>query len=198
MKFNWKSISLIVIGPVVLGWLGFTYLRPYSFHGTVIQSPRPAMDFKLQAVDGPHRLREFRGKVVVLFFGYTHCPDVCPTTLAEMKQVMKHLGSKADGVQFIMISVDPERDTPERLADYVTHFDPRFLGLTGDPETIAQIATQYGIYYRKHEGTAASGYLVDHTASLVAIDKQGYIKLLLPPTLTPEEVAEDLEVMLKH
>lgn len=187
------------------GWMGLLLLfaglvgacRPYQYHGTLLETGKPAYNFTLQAADGPHSLKDFRGQWVVLFFGYTHCPDVCPTTLADMKQVMQLLGQRAERVQFIMISVDPERDTPERMAAFVSHFDPRFLGLTGAPEEIAQIAAAYGIYYQKHEGTAASGYLVDHTASLLVIDPQGYLRLLWPPTLTPEEMAEDLQHLLR-
>ncbi len=194
---KWKTPLLALAALLLVGWAAYTYLWPRTYHSTLIEVPRPAPDFVLQALDGPHRLRDFRGRVVVLFFGYTHCPDVCPTTLAEMKQVMQRLGAKAERVQFIMITVDPERDTPQRMAEYVTHFDPRFLGLSGDSETIARIATQYGIYYQKHAGTTASGYLVDHTASLVVVDTQGYVRLLVPPTLTPPEIAEDLLTLLR-
>jgi protein SCO1/2 len=135
--------------------------------------------------------------VVVLYFGYTFCPDVCPTTLTDMKQVMKLLGKKADDVQFIMVSVDPERDTPEKLNEYVTYFDPRFIGLTGTPEEVVTAATPFGVIFEKHEGTAATGYLVDHTATLSVIDKDGRMRLLFPFDADPQDIADDLQHLIK-
>lgn len=172
-------------------------LRPYSFHGTLLQSPDAAPDFTLTDSNGQlSNLSDFRGKLLVLYFGYTFCPDVCPATLAEISQAIELLGSKADQVQVIMISVDPERDTPEKLANYMGHFNPGFLGLTGSPEEIATVATLYGIYYEKREGSAATGYLVDHTASVMVIDEKGHLKLVFPFGTPAEDMAADLEFLL--
>lgn len=200
---RWVRLGLIVlaVGVVVIlsGWLLVPRLRPYTFHGTILQSPEPALDFTLTSHTGHQvSLHDFRGKLVILYFGYTFCPDVCPTTLAQVNQALEILGEeKASQIQFIMISVDPERDTPERLAQYVPRFNPDFIGLTGTPEEIAAVATPYGVYYEKHASTSAAGYLVDHTATLIVLDRQGHVKLLLPFGTTPEDMASDLAYMLR-
>jgi len=181
------------LAAVALLWFGYNRLRPYTFHGSVMQSPNPAPEFTLQGVDGPVSLSDFRGQTVLLFFGYSFCPDVCPTTMSDLAKAMTLLGSRADRYQVIMISVDPERDTPEKIAAYARHFDERFLGLSGSPQEVAQVATLYGIYYQKQEGSAASGYLVDHTATVMVIDRRGYLKLLLPFGTAPEDIAADLQ-----
>lgn len=178
---------------LILLMVGLAACRPYEFHGTVLQSPAEAAGFELMSNTGQRvSLEEFRGKLVMLYFGYTFCPDVCPATLVEIAGAMDQLGEDAEQVQVIMISVDPERDTPEALAEYVAHFDPSFLGVTGTPDEIAEIATLYGIFYEKHEGTAASGYLIDHTATTMVIDDEGKLKLILPFGTTAAEIAEDL------
>jgi protein SCO1/2 len=172
--------------------------QPYTFKGTEFVGDRPAPNFTLTGADGqPVSLSDFGDKVVVLYFGYTFCPDVCPTTLTDMKQVMQLLGNKADDVQFIMVSVDPERDTPDKLGEYVAYFDPRFVGLTGTPEEVLAAATPYGVIFEKHEGTAATGYLVDHTATLNIIDKSGKLRLLFPFDAEPKDIADDLKQLVK-
>ena len=158
----------------------------------------PVNDFSLTAAGGkPVRISDFRGKLVALYFGYTYCPDVCPTTLAELAAGMRDLGADAQQVQVIFISVDPARDTPERLADYVANFDPSFIGITGSPEEIAAVATPLGIYYQAHEGTAATGYLVDHTATVMVLDRQGRLRLLLPFGTTGAQAASDLRALMR-
>jgi protein SCO1/2 len=172
--------------------------QPYTFKGTEFVGDRAAPDFTLTGADGqPVSVSDFRDKVVVLYFGYTFCPDVCPTTLTDMKQVMQILGKQADDVQFIMVSVDPERDTPEKLKEYVTYFDPRFIGVTGTPEEVLAAATPYGVIFEKHEGTAATGYLVDHTATLNIIDKDGKLRLLFPFDADPKNIADDLKQLVQ-
>lgn len=172
--------------------------RPYTYHGMLLESPNPAADFTLTGASGqPVSLSDFRGKLVVLYFGYTFCPDVCPTTMTELTKAIKALGPKASDVQVIMVSVDPERDTPERVAEYVRYFDPSFIGLSGTPEEVAAAATPFGIYYEKHEGTAATGYLVDHTATLNVIDKEGRMRLVLPFGTSGEDIADDLAHLLR-
>lgn len=171
---------------------------PYQYHGLYLESPKPAADFTLTGAGGQRvSLSDFRGKVVALYFGYTFCPDVCPTTMTEVSKAMRGLGKQAEDVQVIMISVDPERDTPDRLREYVTYFDPRFIGLTGTPEEIADVATMYGIFYEKHEGTAATGYLVDHTATVTVVDREGRVRLVWPFGTTGEDMAADLKQLLR-
>lgn len=182
---------------MVGGWWIFNRLRPYQFHGTVLQSPQPAPDFTLQGATGNVSLSDFRGKMVILYFGYTYCPDVCPASMSAVAGAMEIIGKKAERVQVIMVSVDPDRDTPAEIDAYAKHFNPNFVGVTGSAEEIAQVATLYGIYYAKEEGSAASGYLVEHTATLMVIDERGALKLLLPFGVTAEEIAADLNYMLR-
>ena len=191
-----KKMSWIIV-IIMLVTVGLSACTPYEFHGTIIQDMEAA-DFTLMSSSGQRvSLDDFRGKLVVLYFGYTFCPDVCPATLVEIAGAMDILGEDAEKVQTIMISVDPERDTPEQLAEYVAHFDTSFLGVTGTLEEVAEVATLYGIFYEKHEGTAASGYLIDHTATVMVVDEDGYLKLLLPFGTTAQEIADDLAYLLK-
>jgi len=197
-----KSIWLFIIGAIVglglIALIALPRLQPYTFHGTVLQSPHPAPDFELTASHGQKvSLKDFDGKFVMLYFGYTFCPDVCPATLSELRGALDLLDGQSGEVQTIMISVDPERDTPEMLAEYVTHFHPSFLGVTGTPDEIAEVATLYGIFYEAHEGTTATGYLVDHTATVMVIDQNGHLKLVFPFGTPAEDIAEDLEHLLK-
>jgi len=204
-KSAWIFVIGVLAGLILIAAFALPRMRPYTFHGTVLQSPQPAPDFELQAAHGQTvRLSDYRGKLVLLYFGYTFCPDVCPTSLSKLGHAMEALGKQADDVQVIMISVDPERDTPEMLAEYVSFFHPSFIGVTGTPDEIAEVATLYGIFYEAHEGTAASGYLVDHTASVMVIDREGHLKLVYPYTtpdqdvyISAEDIAADLEYLLK-
>jgi len=198
-KTGWLVLAAIILGLALVAWWAVPRLAPHSFHGTLMQSPAEAHDFTLISHTGqPVSLSDFRGKVVMLYFGYTFCPDVCPTTLSEAARAMELLGEEADEVQLMMISVDPERDTPASLADYVAHFDPAFLGLTGTPEQIAEIATLYGIFYEKNEGSAATGYLIDHTATITVIDQDGHVKLIFPFGTPAQDLAEDLDYLITH
>lgn len=192
-------IVSIAVGFVLIVVLATALLRPYHFNGLVLQTPKPAADFTLTAAGGrPVSLSDYRDKLVVLYFGYTFCPDVCPTTLAEVTKAVHKLGKKAEDVQVIMVTVDPERDTPERLAEYMAYFDPSFVGVSGTPEQIAAAAAPYGIYYQKHEGTAATGYLVDHTATINVLDREGRVKLVWPFGTDGDAMAADLAQLLKQ
>ena len=191
------AISLLVVLLAIGGVVGYRWLYRYQSHGFMLDRATPATDFTLNAAGNQRvSLSEFRGKVVLLYFGYTHCPDVCPTTMADLRVALSELDAKANEIQVIMVSVDPERDSPEWLADYVHRFDERFLGLTGPLDQITEIATAYGIRFFKHEGTAATGYLIDHTAKVTVIDRQGNTRMFFPFGETSEEMAEDLRYML--
>lgn len=202
-KWLWVMLSICVslaVGLVLMLVTGMWRIGPPQFHGLVIQSPRPISNFTLT---GPHNLpvnlHDFRGKTVLLYFGYTYCPDVCPATLAELKQMMSHLGDDSQDVQVLMISVDPGRDKPEALQEYVTHFHPSFIGLTGQTEDeVLAVTTPLGVYYEKHEGSTASGYLIDHTATLSVIDKKGYLRLVYPFGVSGEDIAADLAYFLNN
>jgi protein SCO1/2 len=142
----------------------------------------------------PRRLEDFRGKAVVLFFGFTHCPDICPTTLADIAGAVKSLGPDAERVQVLMVSVDPERDTQEALAKYVTAFDPRFLGLRGDLEATRKVAQEFKIYFEKRKQGAS--YTVDHSAQSYVIDPQGRLRLLVRHERISADLSHDLRVLL--
>ena len=204
-KTVWFFVFGVLLGIVFIAVIALSRMRPYKFHGTVLQSPQPAPDFALNAANGQTiRLSDFNGKLVMLYFGYTFCPDVCPTSLSKLADAMDILGKQADDVQVIMISVDPARDTPEMLSEYMSFFHPSFIGVTGTPDEIAEVATLYGIYYQAHEGTLATGYLVDHTASVMVIDQDGHLKLVYPYTspdqdvyISANDIAADLAYLLK-
>jgi len=185
---------------VVLALIGFAiwWVRPPEMHGVVLQSPQRLTDFTLDGSTGePVSLSDFRGKPVLIYFGYTFCPDVCPTTLNDLTDTMEALGKKADDVQVIMVSVDPERDTPEQLASYLKYFDPRFIGMTGAKEDIDAAATQFGVFYEAHEGTAATGYLVDHTSTVALVDEDGYLREIFSFDTPGEDIAADVAYWLR-
>ncbi len=192
------KITLSILAIVAGLAAGFYFFRPHTFHGTVIQSPEPAYDFTLASTKGDVSLSDYRGKLVLIYFGYTFCPDICPATLANVGQSLRELGEKADDVQLIMVSLDPERDTPEKLADYVGHFHPSFVGVTGTQDELDTVASLYGIFYEKAEGTDNTGYLINHTATLLVIDREGYLKLVFPFGVTVPEIADDLKYMLRQ
>lgn len=201
-RLSLTRIGSIILAIVLVGIIGFfvlNALKPYAFHGAVLQSPQPAQDFTLTAHYGqPLTLSDYQGKVVLLYFGYTVCPDVCPTTLAELKKAREVLGPRADEVQVMMVTVDPERDTAEKMAEFLTHFDPSFIGLIGTPDEVAQIATYYGVYYQKQETDSVLGYLVDHTATVMLVDQDGYLRLVFPYGTKGDEIAEDIVYVLEH
>jgi protein SCO1/2 len=174
-------------------------LTPHTFHGTLLQSLVEAHDFTLTSHTGQRiSLSDYSGKLVLLYFGYTYCPDVCPATLSEVARALEILGQSAQEVQLIMISVDPARDTPEILGQYMAHFDPSFLGVTGSPEQISEVATLYGIFYQESKSSEATSYLVDHTATMTVIDQTGHVKLVFPFGTPAAELVDDLRYLLRY
>jgi protein SCO1 len=156
-------------------------------------------DFSLLDPDGNVRtLADFKGKIVLMFFGYTQCPDVCPTTLTEMQQVMTILGPQSDKVQVLFVTVDPGRDTATILKQYVPAFDPRFLGLRPtDDAALEKVAKDFKIYYKKVPGTSPGSYTIDHTAGSYAFDPDGRLRLYIKHAQGPETLAHDLKELLK-
>ena len=144
----------------------------------------------------PRTLADFRGKVVTVFFGFTHCPDVCPTTLAEMAQVMKELGTDADKLQVLFITVDPERDTPQVLKQYVPSFHPSFLGLYGDAEATARTAKEFKVFVQKQPVKNGS-YSVDHGAGTFILDRDGKLRLFAQYGQGPAALVHDIRVLLR-
>jgi len=168
-----------------------------KFKNTDVTGVNYARGFELTDQNGKRRtLAEFKGKVVSVFFGYTQCPDVCPTTLAEMKEVRARLGADADRLQVLFVTVDPERDTPELLRNYVTAFDPSFLGLTGSPAEVAAVAKEFRVFYEKVPGKSPADYTMNHTAGSYVFDPAGHIRLFVRHGQATDVLAGDLKVLL--
>lgn len=174
--------------------------RPYQFKGTLYPDPEPAPDFELtSSAGGWLRLSNLKGRIVLLFFGFTTCPDVCPTTLAEGKRILEGLDEKAEYVKFLFITVDPERDTPEILNTYVTRFHPGILGLTGLAEKLAAVREDYGIVANKVLLENSSlGYTMEHTARTYLVDANGDLRLTYAYGTPYESILEDVRQLLKE
>jgi len=188
-----RALFCVVLAAVTLG--GCSGSGP-SFKNTDITGADYGKDFTLTDHTGKTRtLADFRGKVLVVFFGYTHCPDVCPTTLADLKIAKEQLGQDGNRVQVVFVTLDPERDTRRLLANYVPAFDPSFIGLYGDLARTASVAKEFKVFYQKVPGKAPGNYTVDHTAASYVFDSQGRLRLLVRPGNVPNLVA-DLKTLL--
>jgi protein SCO1/2 len=170
-----------------------------QLRGSVIEPPVPAAEIALTDQNGrPFRLSDYRGEVVLLFFGYAACPDVCPATLAVLKQARAQLKpEQADRVQVVFITVDPNRDTPALIQEYVSRFDPNFLGLSGTEEELATVWTAYGVFRELGTPNANGFYEVSHTARVYVVDARGNLSLSFPFGATVEDVTHDLKILLK-
>jgi protein SCO1/2 len=169
------------------------------FASSDITGVRWGRDFHLQDHTGkPRSIADFKGKVVMLFFGYTHCPDQCPTTMAEMAGVRSKLGEDGRRVQGLFVTVDPRRDTPQVLAQYVSAFDPSFLGLYGDENTTAAVASEFKFYYRVQKTDAQGNYSVDHGSVIYVFDPTGHLRLLISPGTSVDAMAADVRLLLKE
>lgn len=167
------------------------------FQGTDITGVDWGRDFNLVDHNGQRRtLADFRGKVVVLFFGYTHCPDVCPTTMAELATTLKQLGTRADKVQVLFVTLDPARDTPEVLKQYVPSFNPTFLGLTGTESEIAQAAGAFKVFYQKQKSEGGKAYTLDHSANTFLFDTTGRLRLMYGFGTAPEKIVSDINRLI--
>lgn len=200
----WIGIGLLA---VLLLTAAVIFTRPYAYHGSVIQQPYPAPDFTLpHGQDGQFSLAGQRGRVVLIFFGFTHCPDVCPTTLASFKQVAQRLGEDAQRVEFVFITVDPDRDTPEVTARYAAGFDPSFTGLSGDEQQLAPVWKAYGVYRKIvkpasdtfGQGGANHGvYSVDHSSQAYLVAPDGNLYLTYSHGTPIDEILQDVRQLLK-
>jgi protein SCO1/2 len=176
--------------------------RPYAWRGTSYEPAQPAGEITGTDWNGSEfRLSDQRGKVALLFFGYTNCPDVCPTTLAEMRVLAQNLGDRAQDVGFIYVSVDPERDTPARLAEYIPVFNPDFHGVHVEPAPLEDVKAAYGVIAEKRpydEGESAAGYSVDHTARTYLIDRNGRLRASFAYGTLIEDIQADIEHLLRE
>lgn len=170
-----------------------------QFSGVDITGAEYARDVALPDQFGqPRSLKDFRGKVVVVFFGYTQCPDVCPTTMAEVAEVKKALGKDGQRLLALFVTLDPERDTPEVLKAYMANFDPDFLALRGSPERVAEVAKEYKLYYKKVEGKTSSSYTLDHSAGSFIYDTQGRVRLYTRYGTGAQALLGDVKILLSQ
>lgn len=168
------------------------------FNNVDITGANYARDFRLTDFDGRQRsLADFRGKVVVMFFGYTQCPDVCPTTMTDMAEVRRRLGPDGDKVQVIFVTLDPDRDTPEVLKQYVPAFDPTFIALRGTRDETAAVAKDFKVFYQKVPGKTETSYTLDHTAGSYVFDREGRVRLFLRHAGGVDAIVADLQKLLR-
>jgi protein SCO1/2 len=180
-------------------WLAACSPQGPKFQGSDVTGSSFGRDFQLFDATGHARaLADYRGKAVALFFGYTQCPDVCPTTLAALAEAMKKLGPDADRVQVVFVTVDPERDTPELLAAYVPAFDPRFVGLRGDAAATERTAREFKVIYQKVPGNAPGRYTMDHSAGTFLFDPRGRLRVFESNAASPDTFAHDLRELLRE
>ena len=169
-----------------------------AFNSVDITGASYAKDFALTGHDGrPHRLADFKGRVVVVFFGFAQCPDVCPTTLYDFAQAKQKLGPDGDRLQVVFITVDPERDTQQVLAGYMANFDKSFLALTGTPDQIASTAREFKVFYQKVPGRTETSYTIDHTAGSYVFDRDGRLRLFVKHGQGVEPIVADLRRLLQ-
>jgi protein SCO1/2 len=172
--------------------------RKPSFNAVDITGADYAKGFTLADADGKQRtLADFKGKVVVMFFGYAQCPDVCPTTMTEMAQVKQQLGSDGDKLQVLFVTVDPERDTPAVMKAYMGAFDPAFVALIPTPEQLAALAKDYKVYYKKVDGKTPTSYSMDHSAASFVYDTEGRLRLYARYGAGVPAMVSDLRALLK-
>lgn len=192
----WAAAALVLVIVVVA-----------AFHASTESTSRPAAfpviadlggDFELSRSGGVRvRLQDYRGQIVLLFFGYTYCPDVCPTSLYTLKLAVDDVGTAASRVRVIMITVDPERDSPEHLGQYVRHFHPQFIGLSGAAEEVERVARQYRVHYQKGQASPG-GYLVSHSAYVYLLDKQGRVRAIFSASAKKADIADGVRQLLRE
>lgn len=198
MRMNRRA--LLGLAAATLALAGCDKLAPGSrtpFNGVDITGSDLGPDFRLTDHNGKERtLADFKGKAVAMFFGYTHCPDVCPTTLSDMANALKALGPDGQRVQVLFVTVDPKRDTPELLKGYVPAFNPTFLGLYGDAAATAKVTKDFKIYAAERPGKTPESYTVDHSAQTLVFDAKGKLRLMLAYGTPGDKIASDLRILL--
>lgn len=194
-KMLYLGIGAVLVAALLVGFQ--LSRRPYTYRGSTIDPPVPAADFELSNQHGQKfRLSEQRGEIVLLFFGYSNCPDVCPLTMSNFKSIKEELGDQADKVRFIFVTVDPERDTKERLLEYVKVFDPEIVALTGSRAELEPVWKSYGVYQAKQDTSSAAGDSVDHTARTYLIDQEGNWRLTYPFEMEKADIISDVRHLI--
>ena len=187
--------ALVVL--ILLGVVVFEYTMPPQLKGVVIDPSKAMPNFTLHSQNGPVSLSDFRGKVTVLFFGFTNCTDICPATMAKLSEALTKLGYKASEVRVVFISVDYKRDTPQIVGAYAAKFRPDFVGLTGSQAEIDAVTRDYGVYYKLGEPDANGNYEVEHTSLVMALDRQGQLEMTWSADQQPDEILSDLTVLVR-
>jgi len=187
-------MSRVLLLLLILGLFGCSEPAPLPFNNVDITGGEFGRSLSgLKDHHGqPKTLSDYRGKAVLIFFGYTFCPDICPTSLARFAEVMKQMGRDADQVQVLFVTLDPERDTPKKLAAYVTWFSPSFVGLYGDLPATQAAANEFKIFFAKSKGSAGMGYAIDHTAGAYVLDPKGRLRLFVKDSASVEAIVSDL------
>lgn len=189
------TLILAILSALLLSGCG-----AYEFRGTVLEPSNPAPEIPLVDQFGNEfRLSNYRDKIVLVFFGFTHCPDICPTALGDLKRVMEKLGNDATKVQVVFVSVDPERDTPDLMQRYLAAFNPTFLGLNGDRTVLEQVYKDYGVTVIKRElPNSGLGYTIDHSGYIYAIDQVGNWRLLWAHGTPVDDIVSDVQALLRN
>ncbi len=196
IRRGWIAAGAVTLLALLAGCDGVGKDHP-AFKGVDITGADYARGFDLPDFDGkPRTLADFKGKVAVVFFGYTQCPDVCPTTMAELAEVKRSLGTDGARVVGIFVTVDPERDTPALLKDYLANFGPDFVGLRGTPEQTREVAKEFKVFYAKVPGKTPTSYTMDHTAGSYVFDPQGRVRLFTRYGSGAAALADDLKILL--
>ena len=183
---------------VAVAWWGSRAPSSAAYWGTLLDPPVEMDDFTLRGGAGPVSLSDFQGQYVAVFFGYTPCPDVCPFTMVHLAEALQLLGPDLAGkVQVMFVTVDPDRDSPDRTGAYAAQFDPGFLGLSGTAEEIERVKETFGVYSERAGEMADGGYLMDHTASVRLLDSRRRLRLIWPFDLSAEQIAEDLRSLVR-
>ncbi len=197
MAHRRRQLITLALLPLWLAACDKAAAPPPQFNAIDITGAEYARDFDLPDADGQRRrLADFKGKVTVVFFGYTQCPDVCPTTMLELAEVKKALGADGARVQGVFVTIDPERDTAQVLKAYVTNFSPDFIALRGNDEETKAVAKQFKVYYAKVPGKTEASYTMDHTAGSYVFDSQGHIRLFTRYGSGAEALKHDLQLLL--
>ena len=195
---KWIPVLLVVVAIAAGIVIRLLANQTYEYKGVLYENPQPAPAIVLPGTQGQFNLADQAGKIVLLYFGYTSCPDVCPSTLSDMKKALEDLGNQSSEVQVVFVTVDPDRDTLDKLGSYVTLFDPSFIGLSGTEDQLAPVWDSYGVY-REIDTSSESmaGYLVNHTSRIYLIDLEGRLLLTYGFGVPPEDISEDIVHVLK-
>jgi protein SCO1/2 len=191
----WLIIAVALVGLI----FGVFLTKPYELRGSVIDPPVPAPTFSLDSSHGnSYSLISHQGKFILVFFGYTFCPDVCPTTLYEMKELKNRLGDKAEHLEFVFITLDPERDTKDQLTRYLASFDDSFFGLTGNEDTLSKVWKDYGVFREIQPSESSTNYLIDHSARMYLIDPQGQLISTYLSGMPIDDMVADFQYLIRQ